>query len=102
MMDVSVDGPQNQGKALPAARQLAAAHNININALPVHQTSQSPWQPKPMSIDQYYRKNVIIGPGSFSMPANTFLDFKEAILKKLVLEIAWGNTNSPSYVRLAP
>ena len=39
-------------------------------------------------LDKYYFENVIGGPGSFMIPAETYEKFADAVLRKLVLEIA--------------
>jgi hypothetical protein len=39
-------------------------------------------------LGQYYRDNVIGGPGAFMLVAETFEQFAGAILKKMVVEIA--------------
>ncbi|MBL4596739.1 MAG: DUF1194 domain-containing protein [Robiginitomaculum sp.] len=97
IIDISGDGPQNQGKSLIVARALAGANNITINGLPVLPKDENPWRPKVnVDVEQYYRDNVIIGARSFVTPAEGFDDFKEAILKKLVLEIAWVPSAAPT------
>jgi len=103
IIDISGDGPQNQGKSLIVARALAAGNNITINGLPVSPAEQNPWRPKvEVDVEKYYRENVIIGSGSFITPANDETSFKEAILKKLILEIAWVPDLVPHQVRAAP
>ncbi|VAV96245.1 hypothetical protein MNBD_ALPHA06-1422 [hydrothermal vent metagenome] len=90
IIDISGDGPQNQGKSLPLARALAAGHDITINGLPVLPKDENPWRPRVnVDVEQYYRENVIIGSAAFVTPAEDFEAFQEAILKKLILEIAW-------------
>jgi hypothetical protein len=42
----------------------------------------------PGGLDAYYRNNVIGGPGSFVMVAENFSSFGQAILSKLIAEIA--------------
>jgi hypothetical protein len=39
-------------------------------------------------LDQYYRDYVIGGPGAFMVVAETFEHFADAILKKMIVEIA--------------
>jgi hypothetical protein len=103
IIDISGDGPQNQGKSLPLARALAVAKNITINGLPVNPTDESPWRPKvEVDVSQYYQDNVIVGSGAFITPADDFSAFKEAILKKLILEIAFEPSLVSTAVRPAP
>ena len=40
------------------------------------------------NLDQYYQGNVIGGPNAFMIVAETFEAFAEAVLKKLITEIA--------------
>ncbi len=39
-------------------------------------------------LDRYYYDNVIGGPGAFMIPARNYDTFADAILKKLITEIA--------------
>ena len=39
------------------------------------------------NLDDYYRENVISGPGAFVMEAKDFVDFEDAIREKLYREI---------------
>ena len=40
-----------------------------------------------VDLDEYYRKNVIGGPGAFVISARNYDDYAEAILLKLLREI---------------
>jgi len=89
VIDISGDGPQNQGANLETARQRAAGRDIVINGLPIISDQQGPWRPRvKVKIDNYYRNQVIAGPGAFVIPARDFDDFKKAVLRKMILEIA--------------
>lgn len=91
VIDVSGDGPNNRGRPAAEARDEAVARGIVINGLPVLNDRPQPFDmPTPMelSLDRYYEDNVVGGPGSFMVAALSFEEFREAILKKLVLEIA--------------
>ena len=50
------------------------------------------WNPEhtnpPGGLEKYYRDNVIGGPGSFVIVAEDFNSFGQAIIKKLIAEIA--------------
>jgi hypothetical protein len=56
------------------------AQGIGINGLPI--LSIDP------RLDQYFYSYVIGGPGAFMIPAANYENFAEAIVKKLILEIA--------------
>lgn len=91
VIDISGDGPNNRGRPLAAARADALAQGLVINGLPIVNDRLQPWNmPTPMEIelDRYYAEEVIGGPGSFVVVARGFEAFREAILNKLILEIA--------------
>ncbi len=95
VIDISGDGPQNQGANLETARQRAAGRDIVINGLPIISDQQDPWRPRvKVKIDNYYRNQVIAGPGAFVIPARDFDDFKKAVLRKMILEIADNTPHS--------
>lgn len=100
VIDVSGDGPNNRGRPVQTARDQAVARGIVVNGLPILNDNPQPFSlptPKEMALDRYYIENVIGGPGSFVIPAQDFADFKEAILAKLIREIA----GDPDATRLA-
>ena len=80
VIDVSGDGSNNRGRPAAAARDDAVRAGAIINGLPILTL-------EPM-LDQYYRDNVIGGPGAFVMPAQSYEAFADAVLKKLIIEIA--------------
>jgi hypothetical protein len=80
VIDVSGDGSNNGGRSVIRARDEAVAADVNINGLPI-----LAWEPY---LDQYYKENVIGGPGAFMVVAKDFNDFADAILKKMIIEIA--------------
>lgn len=80
VIDVSGDGSNNSGRAVTTARDEAVGAGIGINGLPI--LSIEP------DLDGYYRDYVIGGPGAFMVPADSYDTFAQAILKKLITEIA--------------
>jgi hypothetical protein len=80
VIDISGDGANNRGRPAQAARDAAIAAGININGLPILELEPD--------LEEHYRRNVIGGPGAFAIAADTFNDFGNAILRKLILEIA--------------
>ena len=62
------------------ARDEAIAAGIGINGLPILALEPD--------LDRYYQDNVIGGPGAFVVVARDYETFGEAILKKLITEIA--------------
>jgi hypothetical protein len=80
VIDVSGDGANNRGRPAANARDDAVRDNIGINGLPI--LALEPF------LDRYYYDNVIGGPGAFMIPAESYETFADAVLKKLILEIA--------------
>jgi hypothetical protein len=80
VIDVSGDGSNNRGRAVDQARDEAVRAGVGINGLPILALEPD--------LDQYFRQNVIGGPGAFVVAAKDFETFGEAILKKLIAEIA--------------
>ena len=80
VIDVSGDGSNNSGRSPKLARDEAVAAGIGINGLPILTVEPG--------LDKYYRDYVIGGPGSFVIAVDSFEQFSDAILSKLVAEIA--------------
>jgi hypothetical protein len=80
VIDVSGDGSNNAGRPVTLARDDAVAAGITVNGLPI--VAIEPW------LDRYYYDNVIGGPGAFVIGAENYEQFGEAIVRKLILEIA--------------
>ena len=91
-IDVSGDGTNNAGRDVRLARDEALARHITINGLVILSDRQMPWNAEhtnpPGGLENYYRENVIGGPGSFVMVAEDFQSFGKAIIKKMIAEIA--------------
>jgi len=80
VIDVSGDGANNRGRPAEEARDGAVSAGITINGLPILAVEPH--------LDAYYRDNVIGGLGAFMIVAEDYEQFSEAILRKLILEIA--------------
>jgi hypothetical protein len=91
-IDVSGDGTNNAGRDVKQARDEALALGITINGLVILSDRPLPWNPEhtnpPGGLANYYRDNVTGGPGSFVMEAKDFGSFGQAIVKKMIAEIA--------------
>ncbi len=89
VIDLSGDGPNNEGEKIPTARDRAAAQGVTVNGLPIINDRPSPYgYPPYKDLDLYYINCVIGGPGALIVLADTQADFARAIRKKLILEIA--------------
>jgi hypothetical protein len=80
VIDVSGDGANNRGRPAAEARDDAVREGATINGLPILALEPG--------LDQYYQTNVIGGRNAFMIVAETYETFAEAVLKKLVTEIA--------------
>jgi hypothetical protein len=87
VIDISGDGRNHSGRPLGAARADVLASGITINALPIIHLDKEGREINP-GLHKYYSQRVVGGPGSFMVPALGTNAFPEAILKKLVIEIA--------------
>jgi hypothetical protein len=90
VIDISGDGSNNGGRSVIRARDEAVAADVNINGLPI-----LAWEPY---LDQYYKENVIGGPGAFMIVASDFNTFADAILKKMIIEIAMNVRPGPTRI----
>ena len=79
-IDVSGDGTNNSGRRADDARDEAVQGEVTINGLPI--LTDVP------DLDRYYQEHVIGGPGAFVIPAKDFASFAQAILDKLIREVA--------------
>lgn len=88
VIDISGDGPNNQGGSVTDARDQLIATGVTINGLPLMMKSnKNTWQAM-LNLDHYYEDCVIGGPGSFAIPVRSKEGFGAAIRMKLVMEIA--------------
>ncbi len=80
VIDVSGDGRANQGAAPAGLRDQAVALGITINGLAILNEDST--------VADYYRDQVIGGDGAFIVTANDYESYAQAILTKLIREIA--------------
>jgi hypothetical protein len=88
VIDISGDGPNNNGAPVGEARAAALEKGITINGLPIMVKEPSFSTMDIDNLDIYYEDCVIGGPGSFVVSIKDRDKFKEAIRTKLVLEVA--------------
>ena len=80
IIDISGDGSDNTGARTWQARDTAVASGITINGLVIIGAEEA--------VPEFYDREVIGGPGSFLVVADGFDEFRAAIHRKLILEIA--------------
>lgn len=98
VIDVSGDGPNNQGPPVALARDRIVERGITINGLPLMTNGGMTSSYDISYLDEYYTNCVIGGPGAFMIPVNDWSQFPEAIRRKLVLELA--GTGHPSHLAM--
>ena len=86
VIDISGDGPNNQGGLVTVARDAAIDEGVTINGLPI--LAQAWSSGSGYGLDDYYRACVIGGPGAFVLPVTEWDEFAEAVRRKLVMELA--------------
>ena len=92
-VDISGDGTNNSGRDVGVARDEAVAKGVTINGLviltgPPQSSFNAEHTNPPGGLENYYRNNVVGGPGAFVIVAENFNSFGQAILNKLIAEIA--------------
>lgn len=92
VIDVSGDGTNNSGRDVATARNDAVAKGVTINGLVILSDVPLPANPRHThpegGLTAYYEDNVIGGPGAFVIEAKNFEAFGQAIISKLIKEIA--------------
>jgi hypothetical protein len=92
IIDISGDGTNNSGRPITDARDQAVAQGVTINGLAIINDKPNPGyafhtQP-PGGLPEWYRQNVIGGPGAFLRVMDDFHSFADAMTNKLISEIA--------------
>jgi hypothetical protein len=100
VIDISGDGPNNNGPPVVPMRDAALEKGIVINGLPIMVKEPSYSTMDIDNLDYYYEDCVIGGPGSFVVTIKDREKFKEAIRTKLLLEVA-GRTPERKVVPVA-
>lgn len=100
VIDISGDGPNNNGDTVTTARDAALEKGVVINGLPIMIKTPSYSTMDIENLDYYYEDCVIGGPGSFVVTIKDRDKFKEAIRTKLLLEVA-GLEPQPRIVPVA-
>lgn len=88
VIDISGDGPNNQGAPVHFIRDAVVNQGIVINGLPLMTNGGMVSAYDVEDLDRYYADCVIGGPGAFMIPVNEWSQFPEAVRRKLVLELA--------------
>lgn len=87
VIDISADAGNIGGIPLPVARQAALDLGITINGLAISR----PGSTRPLrstSLEAEFREQIIGGAGAFVVTVDETTSFGEAVLKKMILEVA--------------
>jgi hypothetical protein len=102
VVDISGDGVNNSGHPVAEAREEALAQGIVLNGLAV--MDNTPLPPVLAAglppLDEYYRDEVIGGPGAFLVVAEGFESFEAAVRRKIIREIALNPPPGPRVDRV--
>jgi len=85
VIDVSGDGPNNDGRPLSETHKEVMAQKIIINGLPIMDENANGYYP---NLDKYFAGCVVGGTGAFVVVVRSFKDFGAAMRRKLILEIS--------------
>ncbi|WP_261397872.1 DUF1194 domain-containing protein [Maritimibacter alkaliphilus] len=102
VIDISGDGPNNEGGAVTVARDAALARGIVVNGLPLMTREGIGGQWHLEDLDKYYAACVIGGPGAFVVPVTEWASFGDAVQRKLVMEISGLVPEAPQFARATP
>jgi len=90
VIDVSGDGPNNDGNPMTEAHDKTIAQNIVVNGLPIMDDNGNGYYP---NLDKYYQACVAGGRGAFVVVVRSFKDFGLAMRRKLILEISQNESD---------
>ena len=85
VIDVSGDGPNNDGNPMREVHERVIGQGIVVNGLPIMDDNANGYYP---DLDKYYQACVAGGRGSFVVVVRSFKDFGAAMRRKLILEIS--------------
>jgi Protein of unknown function (DUF1194) len=92
VIDVSGDGTNNAGRDVGMVRDEVVKQGVTINGLVILSERPLPWNPEhtnpPGGLPKYFETNVIGGPGAFVIVAEDFKSFGQALISKMIAEIA--------------
>lgn len=89
VIDVSGDGPNNDGSPMSVAHENTMKLGIIVNGLPIMDPNSGGYY---RGLDKYYAGCVAGGRGSFVIVANAFKAFGDAMRRKLILEVSSNET----------
>src|SRR5262249_48318555 len=85
VIDVSGDGPNNDGNPMTETHDKTIMQGIIVNGLPIMDEGGNGYFP---DLDKYYAACVAGGRGAFVIAVHSFRDIGAAMRRKLILEIS--------------
>jgi len=79
VIDISGDGINNEGPAPRESWPALQQEGVTVNALVIEDTG--------FPLSEWFENNVITGPGSFAITANSYEEYPEQIIRKLYREL---------------
>ncbi|APH72631.1 DUF1194 domain-containing protein [Aquibium oceanicum] len=92
VIDISGDGPNNEGGLVTLSRDAAVDEGVTINGLPLMLDPRAFAGGTAGTLDHYYADCVIGGPRAFILPVSDWDQFPAAVRLKLVIELSGGET----------
>ncbi len=80
LIDLSGDGPSNEGIAPTEIHRTLRDANVTVNAIAIEESEPE--------LTAYFYENVITGEGAFVVSASSFQDYPARIRKKLLREVS--------------
>jgi len=88
VVDISGNGRNSDGPAVSEALAVLSENDITINGLILPAADRA--SDGDDTISDYFWQEVVAGEGSFALSIESHQQYTEAILRKLVLEVAWN------------
>jgi len=85
VIDVSGDGPNNDGYSLEQLHEATKDNGIVVNGLPIMDNGSDGFFP---DLDKYYAACVVSGKGGFLVVVRDFKDFGAVMRRKIVVEVS--------------
>lgn len=87
LIDLSGDGPSNEGLEPGAIRSELKRRGVVVNAIAIEQSDAM--------LTDYFFENVIYGEGAFVVTADSFRDYPDKIRQKLLREVTQQTSQAP-------
>jgi hypothetical protein len=99
VIDVSGDGPNNDGVSMQQVHEATRNNGIIVNGLPIMDPNSDGYF---ADLDLYYAACVVAGKGSFQIVVHSFKDFEPAMRRKLVFEVSQNETEIKQALQTFP